>query len=263
VEYCEVLALPGTPADTYYVNGFDVAMTSGSHHLIVSAVTPGSPTEANTTVGDRVACLGASNLGDDLEPVTGSQHPTNTERYPAGVGRIYHGGQHVIFDYHYFNTTDYPLAARAAVNFLTTDQANITNVALSFGFYNFGINTPAGQQASFTGQCAFNQDVTMYKLTRHTHQWGTAFNVWYAGGPNDGQLVFTSPDYESDTDFIFAQPEIIPAGQGFRWECNYDNTSDHTLVFGTEATDEMCILFGTWYTPEPGAAAADQDCAVF
>lgn len=265
VEYCEVLVLPGTPDDTYYVHGFDVAMTGGSHHLIVSAIVPGSATDMNTTVGDRVECVGAQNLGDgdDFEPVTGSQHPTNSERYPSGVGRIYHGGQKVVFDYHYFNTTDGPLSARAAVNFLTTDPANITNLARTFGFFHLGISTPPGQQAAFEGECTFNQDVVMYKLTRHTHQWGRDFNVWYAGGPNDGQLIFTSPDYETDTDFIFDTPVTIPTGQGFRFECNYDNTTDQTLVFGTEATDEMCILFGTWYTPTAGGTAMDQDCVVF
>src|SRR5437899_1431367 len=53
VEYCEVVQLPAagesTPSnpngDLFYVNRFEVAMTSYSHHLIVAAAISGSPTE--------------------------------------------------------------------------------------------------------------------------------------------------------------------------------------------------------------------------
>src|SRR5688500_8986781 len=57
VEFCEVVLLPGTSADTYYVNRFENAMTDGSHHLIVSAAVVGSTTEANMTEGERVPCV--------------------------------------------------------------------------------------------------------------------------------------------------------------------------------------------------------------
>ncbi len=258
VEYCEILAIPGTPSDTYYVNGFDVAMSAGSHHLIVSAITDNPDP---TTVGNRTTCIGAQQLGLNIEPVTGSQHPTHSESYPSGVGKIYHGGQHVVFDYHYFNTTDGPLAARAAVNFNTTDAANVTNLARSFGFYNFSIDTPVGMQRQFSGSCTFSQDIVVYKLTRHTHQWGTDFTAWYQGGPNDGTQIFTSPDW-SITDFVLPQPVTIHAGEGFRFECDYNNTSDHELFFGLKATDEMCILFGIWWTATPGAPAMNQSCQI-
>jgi hypothetical protein len=262
VEYCEILAIPGTPSDTYYVREFDVAMSAGSHHLIVSAIDPGSPTDMSTTVGMRTQCIGAQSLGGYTTPVTGSQHPTHTESYPPGVGKIYTGGQKVIFDYHYFNSTDNPLPARAAVNFVTTDASNVTNLAHNFGFYDFAIDTPVGQTGSFTGECNFTQDVTIYKLTRHTHQWGTAFTAWWSGGPNDGQQIFTSPDWSS-TDFVLPSAVTVPAGQGIRFECDYTNTTDHDLVFGLKATDEMCILFGTWWTPVAGAQAMDQSCQIF
>jgi hypothetical protein len=261
VEYCEVVQLPGTPDDVYYVNGFDAAMTTGSHHLIVTAAEVGSPTEANATPGERVECLTASVFGDELLPVTGSQQPLHSEAYPAGVGRIFHGGQRVIFDYHYFNSTDGALLARAAVNFKTTDASQVTNLARSFGFYNVAISIPVGETAAFTGECTFDQDIVVHKLTRHTHQWGTTFRVWYVGGPHDGEEVFLSESWD-DVDRILAEPVTMPAGTGFRFECAYQNTSDHHLAFGTDATDEMCILFGTWWTPVPGAPATSQSCLI-
>lgn len=261
VEYCEVVELPGGPDDVYFVNRFESQMTGGSHHLIVEAIEPGSPTEANAQPGDRVECITSRAFGEDLGAVTGSQAPYKDETYPEGVGRRYVGGQRLVFDYHYFNTGSEPLAAAAAVNFHTVEAERVHTIARNFGFYNFGIDTPPGAEASFTSECAFDREVTVYKLTRHTHQWGTDFEVWRAGGAHDGEQVLVSDHYEK-TDFVLPEPMQLGAGEGFRFACSYRNTESYPLVFGVEATDEMCILFGVWW-PTDGGEATDQSCASF
>ena len=259
VEYCEVVQLPGDASDTYYVTGFDSAMTSGSHHLIVAAVEPGSQTDTSANVGDRVDCVGPSGFGDDLRDVTGQQVPYHGETFPDGVGRIYTGGQKVIFNYHYLNATDGPLEARAAVNFYAADETCVEKVAESAGFYNLVIPTPEGETRSFTKACTFSQDVMVHKLTRHTHQWGTDFPVKFSGGDRDGDLIYTSPNYE-DPDYTFEEPVLVKAGEGFEWTCNYNNTSDHDLAFGPNATDEMCILFATIYSPAGMEVNGEEGC---
>jgi hypothetical protein len=249
VEYCEVVQLPGTADDTYYVKGFESVMTRGSHHLIVSAVIPGSDTDKNTKVGDRVECITGSVWGDDLTDVTGQQLPEHAEAYPAGVGKVFLGGQKVIFDYHYFNATDNPLQARAAVNFLTTASENIEHEAQGFGKLNLAIFAPPMQTSDFPDSCRMNQDVMVHKLTRHTHQWGTDFPVSLnrADG-SEPELIYTSPNYE-DPDHIFEEPILVREGEGFDFICNYNNDTERTLTFGVKATDEMCILFGSMYSP--------------
>lgn len=259
VEYCEVVQLPGDADDVYYVNRFEVAMSEGSHHLIVSAAELGTATEAAMTLGDRVPCTGGDVYGGELVPVTGSQQPTNEQLFPAGVGRVYYGGQKLVFDYHYFNTTAEPISARAAVNFHTVPKEDVTNLAQAFGFINLGISVPPGQSADFTQQCTFSREVTVFGLTRHTHKWGRDFDVWYVGGPNDGEHIFKSADYE-DINHTFAEPVVIKAGEGFRFRCAYDNTEDYTLEFGLKATDEMCILFGSWFAPDIGHEVVQQGC---
>jgi hypothetical protein len=262
VEYCEVVLLPGSVDDVYYINGFESQMTQGSHHLIVSAIVPGSETEENAPVGERVPCTGGDVFGGEVVPVTGSQQPYASEAFPPGIGRVYHGAQKVVFDYHYFNTTTEPIAARAAVNFHTTDKSNVEKISRGFGFYNLGISIPPAASESFFGECFFDDDVYVHKLTRHTHQWGTDFNVWYAGGERDGELIFSSPDYEN-VDYPFEEPKLIRAGEGFRFECAFQNTEDYTLKFGLKATDEMCILFGNWYAVGDGSSMDDQSCFLF
>jgi hypothetical protein len=262
VEFCEVVQLPGTADDVYYVNRFESEMTLGSHHLIVSAIEPGTDTDANAEVGDRVPCFGpASAWGGDLLDVTGQQVRYHDESFPAGVGRIFNGGQKVIFNYHYFNATDFPIDARAAVNFFTTDEANVQKIAESYAAYFVGIDIDPGETASYTIECNMTADVLVHKLTRHTHRWGTDFPVEFSGGERDGELIYTSPSYE-DPDHIFEEPLLVREGEGFRFTCNYDNTEPdaHHLSFGEKTTDEMCILFAIIYSPEGREVNPDQGC---
>jgi hypothetical protein len=256
VEYCEVVQLPGSSDTLYYMNRFESKMTEGSHHLIVTAAAPGSSSEAELRVGDQYECPGGT-FGGDFIPVGGSQQAYQDESFPEGVGRVFQGGQKLVVNYHYLNVSDAPVNAVVQLNLHLTSEDEIQYVAKSFGFLNVGFNIPAGTSDSVFTECTFSEDIIVGNLTRHTHKWGTDFNVWYAGGENDGELIYTSKHYE-DTDFRFDEPVTIKAGTGFRFECAFNNTEDHDLGFGLKASDEMCILFGTWWSDN--AEAADQGC---
>jgi hypothetical protein len=262
IEWCEVVQLPGTPSDTYYVNAFESQMTLGSHHLIVAAIEPGTATDTAAEIGMRANCVGPDEFGGELLPVTGSQQPYHAELFPEGVGRIYTGGQKVVFDYHYFNTTGAPIQAKAAVNFHTVDASMVKKLSESFGFLNVGINIPAMSTAAFEAECTFSHDIMVHKLVRHTHRWGTNFDAWYLGGEHDGEHIFTSHNYE-EVDFPLAEPVVMHAGEGFRFRCEFNNTESRTLTFGTKATDEMCILFGQWYVVNEGDVVPEQGCIKF
>lgn len=264
VEYCEVVELPGTEEDVYYVTGFELKMHPWTHHVIVKAVEIGSATDANVKVGDKKPCVQAgSAFGEDLLDVTGAQQKYQSTSFPEGVGRVFYGGQKIIFDYHYFNPTTEFIPARHAVNFHTAAADDIESIAANFGFYNFGIFTLPGQQSASAGKCTFSHDVVLWGLTRHTHQWGTGFHVWHEGGEKHGEHLWTSTDWEHDTDFPMPDgPTLFKAGTGFRFQCHFDNTTDHVLTFGVKATNEMCILFGTYWAPGGSPAVPEQDCQV-
>jgi hypothetical protein len=99
------------------------------------------------------------------------------------------------------------------------------------------------------------------QLTRHTHRWGTEYEVWYAGGANDGAQIFSTPDFEHDVNHIFDSPIDVKTDEGFRFRCDYENTENHALRFGPNATDEMCILFGLWWS-ETSNTPPSQDCVM-
>lgn len=261
-EYCEVVVLPGDASDVYYAGEFETKTTPFLHHLIVLAAEPGSANEARMQKVTRVLCIGGEQaFGQGLTGVIGAQQTYRDEAYPAGVGKVFHGGQRLSFDYHYFNTTTAPIPARAALNIHRVAQ--IKHVAHGFGFYNFGIDVPPGESQSFMTGCTFSADIVVYSLVRHTHRWGTDFTVWWEGGPNDGERLWRSTDWELDTEKILSEDgQLMKAGTGFRFECSYTNTTDYPLRFGITAADEMCILFGTFWNLDESHPAASQDCRV-
>lgn len=262
VEYCEVVTLPGGPGDTVWVKRIEAAMEKGSHHLIVSAVDPGSPADLRLANGHREECpLGADQLGEGSDGLFGSQARYWNEELPPGVGRKLRGGQKLILDYHYLNAGESELVAKIAINLHTANEGEIQHIVETGAFYNFTINIPTRERASFFGECRLDEEVDLYKLTRHTHKWGRRFAVWFAGGPRDGELAFDSDHYEK-TDHIFQEPVRVARGDGFRFECEYQNTESHPLVFGNTTDDEMCILFFTYWSPDPTRRAGGQGCAL-
>ncbi|HVU05108.1 MAG TPA: hypothetical protein VHE30_25335 [Polyangiaceae bacterium] len=266
LEYCEVAELPGDPTDTYYVNRIEFANGDRSHHLIVTAATPGGVAEEklrSMNIGDRVPCLsGEQAFGQDgMEGVGGIQQHYGDLKFPEGVGRVYHGKQRIVFDYHYFNSGTDDVHALSAVNFHTTDVSAVQHLARGFGFYNWTIDTPAGQKGAFKAECKFQDDVMISGITRHTHRWGTDYSVWYSGGAHDGEHIWTSTDWQHDVDHPFAAPQVMKSGEGFQFECDYDNTESHDLRFGTQASDEMCILFGLIWSGTD-MDVPDQNCDI-
>jgi len=266
-EYCEVAELPGDPSDTYYVKSIELANGPRSHHLIVTAAAPGSPMDGKLramSIGDKVPCLSAAiAFGEDgAQGVGGIQQPYGRVDYPDGVGRVFHGGQRVVFDYHYFNSGTDAVDARSAFNFHLVKASDIQHEAKGFGFYNWTIDTPPGKTGAFKGECHFKNDVNVGGLTRHTHRWGTDYTVWYAGGAHDGEQIWKSSDWEHDVDHAFAPAVLMKAGEGFRFECDYRNDETHDLRFGTSATDEMCILFGLIWDAGDAREVPDQGCSI-
>lgn len=266
LEFCEVAELPGDPSTTYFVGTVELANGKGSHHLIVSVAPRGGQADAKLramNIGDRIPCFSArAAFGEDLVTVGGIQQPYGKNSMPDGIAKRFHGGDRVVFDYHYYNATQEPVEARSAFNFHLIDEAKVKQLAGGFGFYNWLIDTPPGQQGSFGADCRFQNDATVGGLTRHTHRWGRDFTAWFAGGPLDGELIWTTPDFETNVDHDFEPPVVVHAGQGFKFQCTYDNTETRPLRFGVKATDEMCILFGETWDPNGAFDPPEETCDV-
>ena len=260
-EWCEVVELPGDPSDTYYVGRLETEMTPFSHHLTISYAPEGSPRLDQEPLGKPVECAGAHAFGPGMVALTGASKTYVSDDLPPGIGHVLHGRQRLLFDYHALNTSQAPIVAAHRLNLHFTDR--IDKQARLFGFYNQYIQIPPRSSAAFLDECSFSADILVWSLSRHTHRRGTSFQIWQVGGARDGEHLWTSTDWEQDIAFRFAEPVVMAKGTGLRWECAFDNPTDETLIFGPEATDEMCILFGRFVGAGEADTVPPQSCYRF
>ncbi len=264
VEYCELAYLPGGPDDEILMNRYEAAIDGYSHHLLVFAATPGSDAEKSLTekyvVGKAIPCQAGRDLGIGFTIVAGTQQPYSDVQYPPNVGRRLRGGQPILWNYHHVNGSEQDGKARHAVNLHVVDRLDF--IAQTGAFVNLTIDTPPRADAAFTGDCRFSHDVRVWSISRHTHEWGTDFDVWYAGGERDGRHFWKSTDYENDVNYRWEDTTVMKAGEGFRFTCAYSNPTDQPLRFGQKASDEMCILFSQWWVLEPADVVPSQFCAM-
>jgi hypothetical protein len=50
-------------------------------------------------------------------------------------------------------------------------------------------------------ECTMRQEVVVFGLSRHTQRWGTDFEVWLVGGARNGEQLFLSRDWETNTGY--------------------------------------------------------------
>lgn len=263
VRWCEVLRVPGAPDDVYRVDRIEGLLSPGARDLIVSIAPLGSETEALMEVGSRVPCTRAGEaFGEDLEELTSTQRAWLDQQYPAGVGHTIYGGQRIAVDYLYVNAAEEVASAKIKLNFHASDAGALKRTAHTARFNNLTIYTPPRGRSSHLAECSFPEDVWVGELVRRTQQRATGFSVWIAGGERDGELVWHSarPD---EPNLELAEPLRLEGGQGFRFECDYLNTSDRELRFGVNASDETCALNSLYWPVDEQSAGEQADCLLF
>jgi hypothetical protein len=254
-EFCEAFVVPEAPEGsdgTWCITRFEVAMTPGYHHLFVAKAPIGSDSDKLMEVGKRVRCVGGAHVayGTDLMSIPLPQGTYVDVPYFEGVGMRLEAGQKISVNYHYLNVGDEDIIGMTKLNFHAAPCDGLLEMG-QFGFYNQDIAVPPGGTASSEMHATFSQDVYVHDIFRHTHRFGTEVPISFYGGPRDGEVFFTSPDFEEGAGFRFPEPVLVKKGEGFKFVCNWENDTEKWLRFGPTADDEMCMLLGTWWVADP------------
>jgi len=268
VRLCEVLVLPsvgvgGDDRQLYYVNRIQGALFSHSEDLIVRAAVPGSDTSAAMDKGAGMQCTRAGEaFGEELSDVLRSPTRYADERFPSGVGKVFQAGQKLAVEYHVVNDTREPVLAKAKLALHLVDAAEVQHRAHMATFENFTIYTPPYGRSSHVGECKVKQAVNVSDLVRRTQLFGTAFKVWYAGGERDGELLWDSTTRQQ-TRLTLTSPLQLQPGEGFRFQCDYENRSARELRYGVSADDETCSLDAMFWLTDDADEPLAEDCLLF
>jgi hypothetical protein len=248
---CLTLRL-GNPAPIHVGAIHDLLGTS-SHHMIVYKV-------ADTTeVTTPFAC---QPFTDTLDPTKGSvlivsQRKDDLLTFPDGVAYTLGTNQMVRIEMHYINATASPTTLVS-----TSTMIPSSNYQYEAGFLFIGdpdITLPPMSMTTL-GPIFFKApsqfaNVHFFAITGHEHKLGTDVTIETATSLTDpGTSVYNVPGWLwSEPATVTSNPPFtLPSGGGFKFTCQWDNTTANTVTFGESAgTNEMCF-FWAYYYPSQG-----------
>ncbi|MDB4968803.1 MAG: hypothetical protein JWN44_4492 [Myxococcales bacterium] len=250
---CVVVRLGNT--DKVHIGQIHNVLGDASHHMIVYRV--------NDTV-EQPAPFDCEPFVDTLDPTKGSplmitQRKDELLDLPAGVAYTLEANQMIRIEMHYINATAAALTLTATTTMITSksfhDEANFLfignpdikiqpNSAFTLGPTFFKLDQDTFGDAKF------------FAITGHEHHYGTNVTVQAAAGPDDtsGDKVYDVANWTwSEPTTVFHDPPFtIPANGGFKFTCEWENTSSNMVRFGESANNEMCF-FWAYYYPSKGA----------
>jgi hypothetical protein len=245
VETTQCIVVPFGNTQAVVLDGYDVNLAPGSHHLIVYMTTASVQT-------DPVNCSPFTGLalGTDI-PIAFAGKEQMTWTFPSGVGVYIPPNQNIKIEAHYINTTANDLQGQGNVVFHTTptDQAPSYQPA-GFAFYGtFNINIPPNSSYS-TGPLfqAGAAGTTLVSIMTHEHRLGTDAQVWESAQSGDmSNQIVNDRDWSNPT-WKQLDPQFVFDGtNGLTFQCDWTNTTDQTITFGESALDEMCFVGGYFY----------------
>ena len=235
-----------------YVNRYAIKMRSGSHHFIAynfrdNAILPGL-----NDVRDL------RNADNSLNPLTllsmpnhvflaGSQAQEQEYTFPEGAALLIPAGTSLDLNSHYVNKTDAVMKGEAQINLYTVDPLSVTRVVKTLDLGNQNLPIPANSRVTLTKSFTFDKPRKVLTLTSHMHKLGERFVIKINGGPRNGEVVYTSTDWEHPDIITFKTPLDLQKGEGVTSEITYNNTTSKAVRFGFTSEDEMGIIFGYYY----------------
>ncbi len=251
---CLVLRL-GNPAPIH-VGSIHNLLGTSSHHMIVYRV--------NDTV-EQTTPFNCQPFTDTLDPTKGSaimvsQKKDDLLTFPPGVAYTLDANQMIRIEMHYINAT-------AST---TTLQSTTTMTPLPDGDYKYeadflfigdpDIRLPPNSSKTlgpvfFALPTGF-ESANFFAITGHEHKLGTNVTVSTQASATASPVpVYDVPGWlwSEPATVTHDPPFTVPAGGGFQFTCDWDNTTTSTVTFGESANNEMCF-FWAYYYPSVGGA---------
>jgi hypothetical protein len=253
-EGCLWVAAP-TPVDVP-IRKIEIALNPGTHHFAVWAYTGSGAPPVGTWLANDVACLGSG--GSFGQQIGGAPHaPYFVAEQPPGFATILPGGTYYGLNAHYYNESSAPVRIKVWVNFYPyegTPEHLVKLIPIALDASG-KINVPPYTQATVRGRLTNTSDRVMHVmgLGGHMHKRGVRFSIW----KSDGTKVLDDYDWAHPSFAGFTPPYDLVPGDWIDYECLHDNGvtrpvrvaggAPQTIVFGTSAEDEMCIVTGQHY----------------
>jgi hypothetical protein len=254
------------PSDTpVYVNRFELAQNTGSHHANVFRV--GTVKNLIGKAGESVLegeCWVSPNWSD--WPMITNSQTSNGAGYsnfamPAGVAARFEPRELIMIQTHYVNasTQKTPLRGKVLVNFHTVEQAQVTAELGTMFATNQSIKVcPHEVDKFFESKCGISATVpvTIIGANSHFHSRGTYFSMAVVNGTGTVDAPFYENRSWDEPKMAWDLAVPVPAGSAVQYHCEYSAPTDACgnadagccFTFGGKVeTQEHCNIFVYYY----------------
>jgi Copper type II ascorbate-dependent monooxygenase, C-terminal domain len=238
---------------------------SGTVQMVLYAVTD---TTEQTTPVDCTPFAGvyqASQMAS-MTALTVVQNPDETLTFPTGIGVALAANQMMRIELHYANLGTAPMTAQATVTLSTMPDASFQTAASLLVVSEGSFTVPTGTYT--LGPTFFPFPSTFvgakfFAVTSEQHQWGTDVQVWKATSSSDpGTLGYQNTNPATPPLTPVAVPTAVVTGEGFKYECDWNNKGTASAPFGVNANQELCVVIGYYY-PSQGPVTCFHSGSVF
>jgi hypothetical protein len=232
-------------AEDVALNGFDMKLAPGSHHLI-AYLTTAAP------VSTPFACSPFTGVafGTDV-PIAFANAENVDFAFPKGVAMDIPANSNIKIEAHYINATAKAIQGQGEVTFHATPKASAPpyQAANFLAAGTVKIDIPPNSSYStgplFTSPPAGTH---MVLITTHEHRLGTRAQVWASAKEGDlSNQIADDKDWASPAWRTLAPQIDFNGTNGLTYQCDWTNTTDQMVTFGESALNEMCIVAGYYY----------------
>ncbi len=235
-----------------YVNRYETKMRSGSHHLVAYDFRNKSLLPNLNDIRDlrnpdnSLNILTALSMSNHVY-LAGSQSQYQNYVFPEGVALLIPAGASLDMNSHFVNKTTTVMKGEAQINLYTVDKSTVKQVVQPLDLGNSNLPISANTRVTLIKSFAFDKPRKVLTLTSHMHKLGEKFVIKIMGGSRNGEVVYTSTDWEHPEIITFKTPIDLKKGEGLTSEITYNNTTNKAVKFGLTSEDEMGIIFGYYY----------------
>jgi hypothetical protein len=145
---------------------------------------------------------------------------------------------------HYFNKSAKSYNGEVYINLYTVPKEKVKKTLKVLDLGNTSFVLPPKKTTTVTKDFRFDKNVRIVTLFSHTHKLGEKFEILIKGGNRNGEVIYTSTNWEHPTKIDYATPIALKVGESLTSRITYNNYTDQTIRFGFTSEDEMGIIFG-------------------
>jgi hypothetical protein len=169
---------------------------------------------------------------------------------PKGVAFRIKQSSVLMVQTHWINTSAKPIVGQAVFNIGIAAPDGSRQSAQLFAAFTANVSLPPRAPAHAETTCTIKQDLNLFALGGHAHEWGTHVKLTVDRGvEKTNEVIYDhdwQPHYQSDPPlhyFDTKAPLALHAGDVLHVACEYQNTSDADVRFPRE----MCVGLGFYF----------------